>query len=436
MALQRESIYTLEITPWKSYRMAFMMRDTRRIFLAFFLFGILNNILYVVILSAAIDLVGASTPKAIVLLADIIPSLSVKILAPFFIHMISYQLRIWLLVILSSSGMVIVSLTSQEAKLVKVFGIALASLSSGLGEVSFLQLTHYYHEKSSIGGFSSGTGGAGLLGSFLFMLLTNIIGMKTWMALLCFAVAPVGFLFCFYFILPSPSRGYRYETIPNNDIDEQACDVEAHPNDINSRNGKLNNGLISWSHIRNTVCMIHPLLRPYMLPLCTVYIAEYVINQGVSPTLLFPLDEVPLWLIKSYRDTYVVYGFLYQLGVFISRSSITFGIRLHQLYTLSVLQMVNLCVTLLQSLYDFPFPSIWLLLILIFYEGLLGGLLYVNTFMSVSEQVPRDRREFSMGCVGISDSFGIMVAGCINWWLETKLCDSQANRGRDWCRKG
>lgn len=35
------------------------------------------------------------------------------------------------------------------------------------------------------------------------------------------------------------------------------------------------------------------LVVPYMLPLFLVYLAEYTINQGVAPTLLFPLAESP-----------------------------------------------------------------------------------------------------------------------------------------------
>lgn len=409
------------------------MREIQRTFLGFFIFGLLNNILYVVILSAAIDLVGASTPKAVVLLADILPSLTIKSLAPFFIHFIPYRSRIWFLVGLSFAGMLIISLTSQDAITSKVFGISLASLSSGMGELSFLQLTHYYDEKCAIGGFSSGSGGAGLLGSFLFMVLTNIIGLPTWGALLSFAVAPLGIVFAFFYLLPQVSPDSAYQMLPDLDsIDEMRVAPGMAANEANT--SIYSNALMT--HIKTTLKKVYPLFWPYMLPLCTVYIGEYTINQGISPTLLFPLDEVPSWLMQSYRDIYVVYGFLYQLGVFISRSSVSFGVRFRQLYVLSLLQTINVGITLIQSLYDIPFTKIWFLLLLIFYEGLLGGLLYVNTFMSVSEQVAKDCREFSMGSVGISDSFGIMVAGFINLWLETKLCDSQVNRGRSWCRTG
>lgn len=51
----------------------------------------------------------------------------------------------------------------------KLFGIIVASLSSGLGELSFLQLTHFYGE-ISLAAFSSGTGGAGLVGSMIALV--------------------------------------------------------------------------------------------------------------------------------------------------------------------------------------------------------------------------------------------------------------------------
>ncbi|CUM50869.1 Protein BTN1 [Debaryomyces fabryi] len=409
--------------------MQLLIPESSIVFASFFIFGLLNNILYVVILSAAIDLVGLATPKATVLLADIIPSFAIKVMAPFFVGLISYRTRIWMLVGLSSFGMLVISLTSDDSINAKIMGICMASFSSGLGEVTFLQLTHFYQREYSIAGFSSGTGGAGLLGSFVFMLLTNMLGMKVWVVLFLFAVLPLGFLMAFYVMLPKAGGGDEpaYETLDNIE--------EGDGPSINASFSPSQSELLK-GHVFSTIQNIIPLVKPYMLPLCLVYVSEYVINQGISPTLLFPLDELPHWLFSSYRDIYVVYGFLYQLGVFVSRSSISFGIRIKRLYLLSALQFANVLITLYQSMNDKPFSSIWLLLVLVFYEGLLGGFLYVNTFMSVSEEVSKTKREFSMGCVGISDTFGILLAGCINWLLEPHLCSLQVNRGRDWCLTG
>lgn len=423
-----------------------MFTYDKRVFVSFFAFGLLNNVLYVVILSAAIDLVGSATPKAVVLLADIFPSLTIKILAPFFIHAIPYRTRLWLLVALSSIGMLIISFFNSIP--LRVIGIMMALLSLGLGELTFLLLTHYYRGTMSIGGFLSGTGAAGLGGSFFFMLMTNILGISVAVTLFVCSVLPGGFVVVFYGLLPTIED--PYETLENihnsNELNGRVdTDVESFNDNFNARDERVTNidGFENvnsirpnsfYASFRSTLAKIQPLFVPYMVPLCLVYISEYVINQGISPTLLFDLDTLPHWLFSTYRDIYVVYGFLYQLGVFVSRSLVNFGIRIRHLHWLSFLQFANVVILLVQSMYDKPFGSIWPLLAVIFYEGLLGGASYINTFVSVSEDVPKNRREFSMGAVSISDSFGVMVAGCINWFLEVRLCDMQVARGRNWCR--
>ena len=41
-----------------------------------------------------------------------------------------------------------------------------------------------------------------------------------------------------------------------------------------------------------------------MLPLFIVYISEYLINQGVAPTLLFPLASSPFAHFRDFYPTY------------------------------------------------------------------------------------------------------------------------------------
>jgi len=57
-----------------------------------------------------------------------------------------------------------------------------------------------------------------------------------------------------------------------------------------------------------------------MAPLFLVYIAEYLINSGVLAALKFPNAPPAIGVDIQY----VYYQFLYQIGVFISRSSISF----------------------------------------------------------------------------------------------------------------
>jgi len=172
------------------------------------------------------------------------------------------------------------------------------------------------------------------------------------------------------------------------------------------------------------------LLSVSMLPLLLVYIAEYTINQGVSPTILFPLASTPF---MHYRAFYPTYNAIYQFGVFISRSSTPF-VRLHSLYLPSLLQCVNLAILILQALFDF-IPSVWIVFAIIFWEGLLGGAVYVNTFAEISDNVKKEEREFSLGAVTVSDSGGICVAGFVGMALEVGLCGWQVRHGRNWCNE-
>lgn len=53
------------------------------------------------------DLVGAEVPKGVVLLADITPSLAIKLIAPYFIHRVPYAARVVFCASLSFSAVVV-----------------------------------------------------------------------------------------------------------------------------------------------------------------------------------------------------------------------------------------------------------------------------------------------------------------------------------------
>ncbi|CAI4061014.1 hypothetical protein N7582_001776 [Saccharomyces uvarum] len=405
-----------------------MREKSRQVYCYFWLFGLINNVLYVVILSAAVDIVGPSLPKSLVLLADIFPSLTIKLCSPFFIDRIKYSYRIWSLILLSCLGMFLVSFKNL---FVCLLGISFASLSSGFGEVTFLQLTHYY-KQISLNGWSSGTGGAGILGGASYMILTSIFKVPVRLALLVFSILPFAFLF--YFKLDANDISSTYQSVRQLD---EAEDEQLEPSTITFTHTNASQSLYSSrQHIFQTFKRLRRLVFPYMLPLTTVYLFEYLINQAVSPTLLFPIDSeenksMPFFFHK-YRDMYVTYGTLYQLGVFISRS---FGhlIRMRNLYVLAFLQGLNFCITILQSWF-YVVHSPWSVMILIFYEGFLGGASYVNTFLNILEQENPEETEFAMGAVSIADSFGVFLAALLGLGLEPKLCKHQVSDNRPWCR--
>ncbi|KAI0424587.1 Batten's disease protein Cln3 [Xylaria sp. FL1042] len=417
------------------------------VLVAFWLFGLINNVLYVVILSAAQDLVGPEVPKGLVLLANILPSFSIKLIGPYFIHRVPYSIRIVVFAAISSVGMFMIAFTPPDKSVaIKMVGVMLASLSSGGGELSFLGLTHYYGH-ISLAAWGSGTGAAGLVGAGLYVLLTDWLGFSVKNSLLASAYLPVVMLISFFMILPrqplrDAAKAREYQ--PLRDPDETGPETAAE--DIPTANAA--SSLLapgpnvastattsdaekdSWSKIVTNLRRAQSLVFPYMLPLFLVYVAEYIINQGVSPTLLFPLESSPF---SELRDFYPMYSFLYQLGVFISRSSIAF-IRVRQLYVPSLLQVGNLVLLTLHSLLNF-IPNVYVIFIIVFWEGLLGGGVYVNTFAEIMENVPFEEREFSLGATSVSDSAGICLAGFVSVAVEVWLCSYQVQHGRDWCKK-
>lgn len=316
-----------------------------------------------------------------------------------------------------------VALTPPEDSVaVKLMGVVLASLSSGGGELSFLGLTHYYGQVS-LAGWGSGTGAAGLVGAGLYVILTEWWMFSVRDSLLFSAFLPAIMLFSFFVILPQEQMA---ATVKYNAVPEREDDVDDTPASSTLLVPAVNTGNSFETNIRRAKA----LFMPYMVPLLLVYIAEYTINQGVSPTLLFPIESSPF---KEYRGFYPFYGFLYQLGVFISRSSTPF-IRIHHLYIPSFLQVGNLVLLTLQALFFF-IPSVYIVFLLIFWEGLLGGAVYVNCFAEIMEHVPVEEREFSLSATTVSDSGGICIAGLLSIFMETSLCDYQVAHGRDWCRQ-
>ena len=183
-----------------------------------------------IILSAALDLVGADIPKGVVLLADVVPSFFVKLVAPYFISNVAYGVRVVAFVALSAGGMLIIGLSpagqDHFSLFTKLVGVALASVSSGGGELSFLALTHFYGQQS-LAAWGSGTGGAGLLGAWLYVLATSTFGISSSATLLGCSLFPVLMLMSYFVLLPSPHESKRQGYQAINDAEDDNEGVEA-----------------------------------------------------------------------------------------------------------------------------------------------------------------------------------------------------------------
>lgn len=330
--------------------------------------------------------------------------------------------------------------TTASSIAAKVAGIVLANISSGAGEVNFLSLTHFYGT-FSLAAWGSGTGGAGLIGAGAYAIATNELGISVHATLLTSALLPLIMLVSFFGLLPrGPLQAARAKDLVYHPL--QAEDDEEHENaglleqpDHVSSSKAFRHQNQSWVRrglhdLKAKLTRARTLFVPYMIPLFLVYTAEYTINQGVSPTLLFPLKESPF---KHYRAFYPTYGALYQLGVFVSRSSLAL-FQVRALYIPSILQVGNLIMLTAHALWPF-LPNVYFVFAIVLWEGLLGGLVYVSTYAAVRDEVPEEDREFSLGAVAVSDSAGICLAAFLGVAMESGLCSWQVAHGRDWCRQ-
>merc|ERR1719322_2378109 len=135
---------------------------TRNI-LGFWLLGIFNNYSYVIMLSAAHDLLHTESDDdnndkienderdcnpistGTILLADVVPAIIIKSIAPFF--RININIKVSLVVLLSSVSFIIVSASGSDHMLT-LLGVVSASISSGLGEATFLAHTSHFPSSS------------------------------------------------------------------------------------------------------------------------------------------------------------------------------------------------------------------------------------------------------------------------------------------------
>lgn len=96
---------------WRDRAMSALARltePTQRQAVAFFLFGLLNNALYVVILTAALELIPKGTPTGVVAFFNIFPALVAKAVWPYVLKgRVRYARRIVSCVAMNAAGIVV-----------------------------------------------------------------------------------------------------------------------------------------------------------------------------------------------------------------------------------------------------------------------------------------------------------------------------------------
>ncbi|XP_023167597.2 battenin [Drosophila hydei] len=373
---------------------------------AYWILGLCNNYGYVVMLSAAHDIIAqfndepevgdgeaAGTGRechlvstGAILLADVLPSLFVKILMPFFPFWVNT--RIGIAVACSAAGFLFVGFANAEW--MALLGVIITSASSGIGETTFLAYSSRFN-KNVISTWSSGTGGAGVIGSLSYATLRSL-EFSPRDTMLIMLIFPAIEACAFWLLLRRP------QVLPVTTV-ESTEELISDDKPLVGFKEKL-------SYIKH--------LFKYMIPLCLVYFFEYFINQGLFELVYF--ENIFLDKASQYRWLNVDY----QIGVFISRSSVNI-FQLNKIWLMSVFQFINVIYFLTEVIWFYT-PTIWIVFVIVLWEGLLGGGAYVNTFYRMSKEIAPGRQQFAMSMVVQSDSYGIALAGFLAIPVHNAIC--------------
>lgn len=470
---------------------------------AFFLLGLLNNSLYVVILTSALELLPQGSPTGLVALANIGPALIAKGIWPYVLRgRVRYTRRVIWCIALATCGMLVIAFVPRLSA--RLIGISMASFASGLGELTFLQLCTRYGPITAgrgVAWFASGTGAAGLFGAGAWWVVRPL-GVKGGLSLL--SLLPLFMALAHFVILPSVDKikdveksvlgvngGYQPvalgDDIEDDDNQDQDDDDDSHNRASSPSRSSISitaetlgplhaptlptllptsapsmttdgTGKTIKLTLQDKAALLRPMLIPFILPLVLVYLFEYTINQGIAPTLLYPVPSpskhlLLSWMIKSLRDYYPLYQLTYQAFVFLSRSSVSIlripPISKQLLWLPAAVQLGILLLLTSESLYFWFRESIArsLVIVLVGVEGLAGGWTYVSVFYQIgtsggvvsgdeSEIARRAQEdEFRVGCVGVGDSMGILVASLVSMPIQLGLCAAQVSSGRDLCKQ-
>lgn len=285
-----------------------VIRETRarsakkRDLISFWILGLCNNYGYVVMLTAAMDIISTDNVRnclwilspgfhsltlqeqlrskrevhsrectpistGAILLADIIPSFIIKSLSPFLPY--NANLRVFISCLLSVTSFLSVSFATSRR--VVIIGVILTSFASGLGEPTFLAHSTHYN-KNVVSTWSSGTGGAGIIGALSYSLMREV-GLSYHQTLLLMTLVPLLELFTFFIVLSKPIINNQSEVMHEHRplMAGQIIQATVDP--------PLETIAQKFSYI--------PKLMIYFIPLSLVYFFEYFINQGLVRILTF-----------------------------------------------------------------------------------------------------------------------------------------------------
>ncbi|PAV71643.1 hypothetical protein WR25_03607 [Diploscapter pachys] len=382
-------------------------KERKRNLAAFWIFGFCKNFTFVVMLTAAQDILAKSKDTlhndnrlnsstitdfdddhciadvsqrkcfeqsaGVLLICNILPSLIAKLIAPFTFGIVSYGVGNWVVCILQAISILMVALS--DGMWVNLIGVGIGAFSNGLGESYLLSMTALYH-KDTVAVWASGTGLAGVVSSLFYSILTDrkMAALSSSWAIMITLFVPV------LSIVTNMSE--RKEPI---------------------------------SKFKTFVGLLK-----FILIFVVLYFAQYFVNQGLLEITIYDCAHS---FGKGPYAQYRWYQVLYQWGVFLSRSSkkfLTFGLVMMLIFPW--LQVLLAIAFVVNAMFVF-IPHFAIASFLVLLEGIIGGIVYVNVYSYVHKNTPEDVREFALSVVSPAQTLGVVLAAFAAIPAHNLICD-------------
>jgi battenin len=265
---------------------------------------------------------------ALVFLSNSLPSLMVKLSAPYWFDRVSYDTRMKVACALMIAAFAIVASFAsvhhtQQSLYMQLLGCVFVSVQCGMGEASLLALAGKYdvgREKNPcLTAFSSGTGLAGVFGFTWNFVWMNWLGLPLNSTLYLGNVLAILYYGLYYKCVREFRPGV---VVPLNLVSgvlggefgaESSEPIAPHNNtDIDCRDtpvtiefeDEADEPSIATSDMMTSLERFIAVLRlwPYMIPLFVVYAAEYSLQAGTWTAIGFPVDN------ETARDQFYEYS--------------------------------------------------------------------------------------------------------------------------------
>lgn len=376
----------------------------------FFLLGIFNNIGYVLIWTSSSDMSSSlEQPNlvAVYLLVNQVLGLFSRFIATKFLLKINYHLKVLIISIILSIGyilfFIILTITDHNDKDSLQKGFYLTLIPTGLigmgTSVGELNLVGYFKKYPSdwLSGFYGGTGVAGILGASVSIIfsVTHTKPSYMWLIMsICALFYYLSYVLCEYFWKKEHISTLNIDLtndslISNENKDDSLKTKILISEEVKSGEERNINNEENLTMTKENMILVYYKAKWYIFNIGMTYFLGYLIVHMMNRYEYFKYID--------YDNQYMYYNLSYQVGVFISRSSVKLVKHIKSQWILTGIQSINCIFWLLFVKFGWieSFTCIILLSILV---GLICGGSYVYGYYLLYEDrtISKNLRELCL----------------------------------------